>query len=552
MKLLRMGVLLLAVGIARPSEAQRARAAANPLIRQTRFGAVEGVADTARAVWAWLGVPYAKPPIGRLRWRAPAPPAKWTVVRKANRFGPACAQVGGPHGPSLDRAEPYGLATALAFDQPVGSEDCLTLNLWRPATRDASLPVIVFIHGGANVAGYSADPLYHGGNLARMANAVVVTMNYRLGVFGWFMHPAMRTGKDYFTDSGNLGLLDLIQALGFVKENIARFGGDTANVTVMGQSAGAVNTYSLVVSPLSVGLFHKAIALSGALMNAPRRTQDDYADRVVQRLLIRDQLAPDTVAASQLLKSKDLGWIWSYLEKQPTGQLVLAAHQVPGGGMATADGTVSPKDIRGAVIWGQFRMVPVMTGLTAEEGKFFPIGAYRVSEAERFRMMYQCDPDASGKVALGDLLKPELARMGAFDSAAGPMTARINQLVDEGVALIQSKQPAVYAMRFDWAQQAEPWRTVIGATHAMDLPFVFHNFGRNYFSCAFGSANRAGREALSKAMIASIGAFIRTGDPNTAELGTRWERWVPVAGGPTRLILDATASEPKITMATRN
>ena len=223
-----------------------ATAAAGPQV-MLDTGAVQGV--DRDSVSAFLGVPYAAPPVGPLRWRAPRPAAPWTSVRKADHFGDACPQV------KIMRA-------AWAQVGPT-SEDCLFLNVWRPDQGGAApLPVMVFIHGGAFTLGAAGVPLYDGANLARRG-AVIVTLNYRLGRLGFFAHPAL-TAEDPGGLLGNYGLMDQIAALQWVQRNIARFGGDPRNVTLFGESAGAGSVQVLMASPLADGLFAKAISESGA------------------------------------------------------------------------------------------------------------------------------------------------------------------------------------------------------------------------------------------------------------------------------------------------
>ena len=164
------------------------------LQRSTEFGEVMGVDQSASSgTWAWLGLPYAQPPVNALRWMPPVAPARWQGVRNAQSFGPACAQAGRFYSPAPNGV-PYGLGVRDSIGQPVGSEDCLTLNLWRPANESTGLPVIVFIHGGSNISGYSADPLQDGAALARKTGSVVVSINYRLGLVGWLNLAALKTG----------------------------------------------------------------------------------------------------------------------------------------------------------------------------------------------------------------------------------------------------------------------------------------------------------------------------------------------------------------------
>lgn len=215
---------------------------------KTSSGLLEGgLADEGR-LRVFKGVPYAAPPVGPLRWKAPGPVAPWTGVRKADAFGAQCLQ------PPI-----FG---DIVFDRPA-SEDCLYLNLWTPARdADAKLPVMVWIHGGGYQAGASHEPRHDGVRLARNG-VVLVTINYRLGVFGFFAHPAL-SKEDPRGSSGNYGLLDMIAALQWVRDNIGAFGGDPGNVTIFGESAGSFAVSALMAAPVAQGLFHKAIGESGA------------------------------------------------------------------------------------------------------------------------------------------------------------------------------------------------------------------------------------------------------------------------------------------------
>ncbi len=218
---------------------------------------------------SWKGIPYARPPVAALRWKAPADATPWKSPRLAQQFANACASLGRLYGPGFNNR--YDASIGASLEKLVGSEDCLYLNIWRPATAAQKLPVIVFVHGGSNITGYTADPVYDGANLARTANAIVVTVNYRLGVLGFFRSPYLRTG-DPKDDSGNFALLDIIKSLQFIHRNIASFGGDAGNVTLMGESAGAVNVYALMTSPLLVkanpSLVHRVLPMSGGISRA--------------------------------------------------------------------------------------------------------------------------------------------------------------------------------------------------------------------------------------------------------------------------------------------
>jgi para-nitrobenzyl esterase len=235
----------------------------DPLLRKTHLGDIRGAVDIASATYSWKGIPYAKAPVGALRWQPPQEPEAWTTARTTTAFANACAQYGRIYGPGSNNKHDETIATTL--NQAVGSEDCLYLNVWRPATNESNLPVIVFLHGGSNVSGYTADPMYDGAALARTANAIVVTPNFRLGILGFMNLPQLKTG-DATTDSGNFTMLDSIKALQFVRTNSSSFGGNPDNVTVVGQSAGAINVWALQTSPLMTAANPRAVPPRDALV----------------------------------------------------------------------------------------------------------------------------------------------------------------------------------------------------------------------------------------------------------------------------------------------
>ena len=224
--------------------------------RTLQSGTVIGSEDAGKT-YVWLGIPFAAPPIADLRWRSPQPVEPWTEALNATMFRDACVQLSGP----LDGLP--GDSGAV-----VGSEDCLYLNVWAPREHSSvnadKLPVMFWIHGGGNTIGTANT--YDGSLLASGEQVVVVTINYRLGFFGWMSHPALRTSdRDALDASGNYANLDMIAALQWVADNIAHFGGDRNNITIFGESAGGRNVFSLMASPLAKGLFHRAIAQSGSV-----------------------------------------------------------------------------------------------------------------------------------------------------------------------------------------------------------------------------------------------------------------------------------------------
>ncbi len=534
--------------------------------RDTHLGTVIGSDDSrARGTLSWKGIPYAKPPAGALRWRAPQEPEGWRgSAREAKRFGAACIQNGRIFGPGSNNT--YDATIATTLNTAVGSEDCLTLNIWRPADGSAPLPVIVFVYGGSNVSGYSADPVYDGAALARRANAVVVTLNYRLGVFGFFKQAQLEAGSDSANDSGNFALLDIQQALRFVQRNIAAFGGDPGNVTLMGQSAGAINVYALMTAPSSAGLFHKAVPLSGGISlaaNLPPRSIPTinpaaaYAGQgaaLLGHLLVADAVVPDLAAAPAWAAARPAGEVAAYLRGK-TAATVLAT--VLSRNLNTSgpipDGKFLPADPIGAIAAGDYQRMPVLAGMTGEEGKLFarllpllggPAG-FRIPDTELFKLMASAGTGAAP--ALADIVDAAYLPVGTAGSGYNTRTAMLaggfmGRARDNVLNTLATRQSDIWYYQFNWAQEPAPWNDVYGAAHAFDLPFLFGNFGPSLFGRVIASdANRAGRMALSQAMMDSLGAFARTGNPNHAGLGVKWEPW------PKQLWFDATANAATIT-----
>lgn len=515
------------------------------LRRVTAQGPVLGSEEPQTGTLRWLGLPYAKPPTGSLRWMPPVDPEAWRDTRDATAFGPSCAQTGRFFSPAPDNAA-FGLSVRDGFGKLAGSEDCLTLNVWRPAGDSGPLPVIVFIHGGSNISGYSSDPIYLGGALAAKAKAVVVTINYRLGMFGWLDMSQLKTGEAR-ADSGNFATLDHIQALKYLRANAAAFGGDPGNITLMGESAGSVNIWALLVSPLASGLFHKAVAMSGGVQAADGLTPKTYASALLHALLIADGKAFNDFTAELYLLGQTRQQVAAFLRSRTTQQLIQAEQTAGLSGKSPAvftDGTVLPQSPIGAILLGRYNRVPMLAGNTRDEGKLF--GPFKPNEYDRFTMQYGFDPDGPPTLSESDLLSPlflpvdkPITGWNTISSLA--TVAVFGKGIVESMSALSFQQPAqTWYYRFDWDEEPAPFDTVYGAAHAMDLPFAFGNFGRSALSFAFSKANEPGRLQLSDAMMTSIGAFAATGNPNNASLGTAWPNW------PARMVFDASQTQARI------
>lgn len=311
---------------------------------------------SADSLVLFRGVPYAAAPVGTLRWRAPERRRIQRTVRAATEFGPACPQSPGLGTFYRNIAVAFGRGDSVRITAPRTSEDCLTLNVWAPvvADRHAPLPVMVWIHGGSNIYGEGSSPIYDGARLARRG-AVVVTINYRLGALGFLAHPAL-TAESQNHASGNYALLDQIAALQWVQRNITSLGGDTARVTVFGESAGSIDIMHLMASPRAAGLFHRAIAESGAPMGALTRLAQAEASGVA---FARAAGIDSTAGALDALR------------KLPADSVValsmrlLAAH--PSLGAPIVEGAVLPEMTGNAFDHGRIARVPLMLGSNALE-----------------------------------------------------------------------------------------------------------------------------------------------------------------------------------------
>lgn len=442
------------------------------LVVQTEAGTVAG---TGSDIAAFKGIPYAAPPIGSLRWRAPQPPAPWSGVRDATRFGDDCVQT------------PYVIASGQST-----SEDCLTVNVWTAARgHGAHRPVMVFIYGGAFIGGSSAYSLYDGAKLAA-EGVVVVSLNYRVGIFGFLAHP-MLSAESPQRASGNYGLLDQIAALKWVKRNIASFGGDPHRVTVFGESAGAFSIAVLMTSPLAKGLFERAILQSPGVpslagLAAAERSGDALAaDLAVLRGL----------SAEQLLTHNSDFFPRSGRNVVPT------SFPAP-----IVDGFVVPSQPREAFQQGAVNSVPTLVGTNADEGRMFVGDDIMVSRAT-YRAWVQ---DKFGPFA-GDILRLDPAA--TDDAARAAMSAVIGdgtfgesaRVIARGVA---THQPKTFSYLFTRSVQGRPPTP----THSEELPFVFGSLDQPSF-VKHRPPDRADRK-LSRTIMHAWARFAATGDPNGA------------------------------------
>ena len=543
--LLLLVILTSACAAIRPA-AERAPAQPDPAaLRVTASGAVVGTAGR-HGGHAWLGIPYARPPVGERRWRAPERPEPWNGTREAIRFASPCPQI----------ASPFGGIDDVPEGKPAGSEDCLYLNVWAPAfspgevpSGKARLPVMVWIHGGGNSVGHGG--FFDGSNLASTERVVVLTLNYRLGPLGWFRHAALRgAGTTEAERSGNFATLDLVRALQWVRDDIAAFGGDPGNVTIFGESAGGTNVATLLASPLARGLFHRAIVQSAGLQAATVEEAEHWSDdpvpghrhsssELLVALLLRDGAARDRAAAKARLASMGRDEVARYLRSKTSEELLAAAapgnvHGLLDLPLVIRDGVVLPREAPFDVLGqpGRWNAVPVMLGTTRDETKLFLFTNpklvrrwFGILPVVHDRQRYELNAEYEAK----------MWKAGAADEVA--------------LRLRRAGASKVYVYRFDWDEEPKVlWADLgqlLGAAHAFEIPFVFGHFdlGRQG-NIIWSKDNEPGRLALSAAMMSYWAEFAHAGDPATGRHGElpRWRAWDGARkGAPTFAILDTPA-----------
>ncbi len=444
------------------------------------LGPLVAPAADARGVRAYKGLPYAAPPVGPLRWRAPAPAQPWREPRATHQFGRNAMQ-----GVIWSDIDPYAVGVA---------EDCLYLNVWTSAATGDRRPVLFWIHGGGFVAGSGAEPRYDGARLAARA-IVLVTVNYRLNALGFLAHPGMTAESGF---SGNWGLFDLLAALEWVRRNISAFGGDPAQVTIAGESAGSMAVSALMASPLARGLFARAIGQSGALFAGAAEPLPSRAEAEARGLAFQHELGAETLAEMRALPA----------------ETVLAA--APGLGFRPiVDGRLLPRPLDAIFADGAQADVPLIAGWTKDEGFNFgwlaghePPGTYEAKVRERF------GDDAEAVLAHypgGAEAQPSARALGGDLVIINKTWAWIEAQKASGTA-------EIYRYRFDRAPPVAPgWfgeRDVAeaGAFHAGDIPYTLDTLDSMPWN--YTAADRAAAETAARYWV----NFVETGDPNGAGL----------------------------------
>jgi para-nitrobenzyl esterase len=485
-------------------------------------GTLEGTMSGEIAVFK--GIPFAQPPVGPLRWRPPQPNAPWSGIRDATKPSRPCMQ-------SLQGVDSFIAPLAAAYgvtyspQQLDPSEDCLYLNVWTPQLKPGvHLPVMVWLHGGSNRIGSGTEPAYDGASLASRG-VIVVTVNYRLGVMGFFAHPEL-TAESPHHSSGNYGLLDQIEALRWVKQNIAQFGGDPENVTLFGESAGSVDATTLMASPLAASLFRRVIAESGPAFGlGPSQN------------LARMELLGAAVGKEA---GGQPGSELTVLRKLPAAQIAqiqsnLIASRFKGydPNASIADGWVLPQSPAKAFALGKIQQVDLLAGLNAREFSAFRIGAAAAAKkspqpANKPSVTEQLKQFADvARPLYGDWTDTAVATYAvqilfhgapAIDQASNDIVAACP--IGAEAALTTNTGRRAFVYRFDRSIPGKG-ESELGAFHSVELPYVFGTFQVRTFSwLPFTPTD----QKLSQIVQTYWTNFAKTGDPNGPGL-PHWDSW---------------------------
>lgn len=522
-----------------PTTARRA----DPVTRRTLAEGVVVGSVEPDGTHAWRGIPFAAPPVGPLRWRAPQPPARWDGEREALAHGGFAPQYGGLLVP----------VPPAQWNTVVGDEDCLSLNVFAPAfapdavpAGDARRPVMVWIHGGGLAVG--AASIYDvARNHARDGGCIVVTVQYRLGLLGFLSHPALAADADLSPEerSGNFGLLDQIAALRWVRDHIAAFGGEPGRVTIFGESAGGQSVLLLLASPLAAGLFHRAIAQSPVAEtfsmpqavepnDAPLEARRASGEEIVARLWVAAGRAPDRAQAIDAIRAAPPADVAAFLRGLAPAQILAAVRPGSVGIYLTPrparDGVTLPVEpLKTVFASGAWNRVPVILGSNRDE-----VRTFLADKPEHAKLLFGKLPILHDRAAY------------AIESTYLSTAWRAMHVDEVADAMLAGGHRDVWTYRFDWDEEGKVFGVdlgqLLGAGHSLEIPFVFGrwNLLGSFDKVAFTKSNASSRIALSDAMMSYWVELARTGHPGRGVDGKLplWSPWSRDVAAPRTLLLD--------------
>lgn len=454
----------------------------------------------------YQSIPYATPPVGDLRWKAPRAPLKRSSVLNGFSKKIQCAQM-----------ENFFSGTPVKeFGKVVGSEDCLYLNIWKPHTAGKK-PVFFWIHGGSNAKGLALDEMYDGRVLAQKLDAVVVTVNYRLGLLGAFRNSKLKFA-DPLDQSGNYTTLDLVRALDWTRENIKNFGGDPELITIAGESAGCMNVWGLILTPLAKDKFQRAYCASGMPNNYPVIVAHQVSNILLKNSLEEKGVADPEKALSDMSEAEVKEHLYSLSTEE-----VIRAYQFPVPVQHISDGHVFSKLGLGVLATGQFNRVPVMLGNNQNESTLFmaPV-ASGASEKEFWDMI---NLKASNQ-PLYDLINDRV-KYEAFRTADKAVNKSFQLIMDTVLSLSGVYMPKAYRYEMSFKSNFEPWKSLFLSSHGIDIPILFHLRdikGSHFLKFLEVDLNLPETRKIMEGYTSYVKNFVYTGDPNSAQLAP-WKSW---------------------------
>jgi para-nitrobenzyl esterase len=505
--ILMIGVLTVGVALASvvPGSAQYTKG----IVQSTVYGKVKGYETNEGKTLIWKGLPYAKAPVGALRWKAPENPEKWNGTFDATKDG--------------------NIGMQLSGGKIKGSEDCLNLDIYRPNNAATNLPILVYIHGGCNQTGTSAINVQQ---FVVNAQAIVVSIKYRLGFLGFNNLPALRTGNAYEA-SGNYTLLDISKSLDWIKKNIAYFGGNPENITVSGFSAGGRNVLAMLISPIFAGQFQKAISFSGGMTIANYEASAKLIAKAITPLVLKDNVKKTEEEAYRWLLTGDQS-VYDYLYKLSADRIINA---MPSSGIRMAsfphlfnDGTVLPKE-----------------GFNTT--KYNDVPLIMVTGSKEFASFSRGDPEFRFIKDEDLLSNAEIYKSYRFAVDYGSKFYGLANAQEPAGKMVGRYHAPIYTCDFDWGSDpevvGEKMAKLWGAYHGIWIPFLTNEAGSRIPPEAFKTA---GAQDLTTKFIKYIANFLWTGNPNGKGL-VKWKPWTDANTGPTQLLLNADKQKAIITMS---